>query len=247
MPFGFGFSPPNLKIAAGAAAVVPMVVKGQGYSAATTYGGDVVGAVQGATLPALSAGDKLFMAYCSDVNLGMSVTSSPVGVSAPTQIAAPTSADANWFIYSFDVTSAVTAGQSVDFDANGTPLLYTYGIIWAVSGANSTVPYEAGSATISATTGATNPRLFNVTTGNANDCVLCVVYATPMPTLVDANYVLTWNTTTPGWTSGGPAADGGGSGNFYFISNPNVATATTTAVSSNSVGGATVLRFNIKK
>jgi len=254
MSFGLGFAMPHFSkvLASGAAPVVPMTIVGYTAQALTIGAGDNVGF--GVTLtisPALASGDKIFFAYSDEVDLGMGNSGFPTGVSNFTQIAAPTSANGNWFVYSSNVTATVAAGSSYPIGPSGPAVNYGFYAMWVIRGANATVPYEASSAAIVATTG-TNTQSFSVTTGNANDCVLSLAYPVPIPNFADGTNVLnSFTPTTSGWGSSLVAQDGVASKCFWILANPNIATASTTSVSatvSAQTGtGTNVLTFNIKK
>jgi len=250
MSFGLGFSMPHLTKVAGAAGVVPMTIIEKQVDAQTASGGDSLGFGMSFTFANnFVSGNKVFLAYSDDANQGVGVNGQSTGISNFVQIATITSANATWFIYVCNVTAAVIS-PTITTAPVGNPVQYTFTALWAVSGANATVPYEASSVAVVATTG-TTVQSFNATTGNANDCVLGLAYPIPTPTLVNTNTLSTFSINTSGWGPSQAAKDGILNKCFYVFGNPNIATASTTSVNalvtSQTGTGTEVLTFNIKK
>ena len=245
MSFGLGFSMPHLTKVAGAAGVVPMTIVGTSPYVAQTVSDFIDGGAL--TFAAATTGDVIIVAYSDDTGLAPS-WGTPSGFSAPTQVGVVGTAGTLgiWYIFQFKATGT-SASTSISPTLGGLAVGYSFSAGWLVRGANAVTPFE-NVACAAYTLG--TPGSFSVTTAAANDCVLGVAYATPVPTATSLDQMDAFTPITSGWTAQGPSLDGGGNQMFFTVSNTNVATSGTKTISVTSTStsaAAAILTINLKK
>jgi hypothetical protein len=227
MSFGLGFSMPHLpNVLASGAVVTPMTIQGTSPFVAQTISNITIDGGSLTFGPAI-AGDVIIVAYSDDTGLAPS-WGTPTGYSAPTQVAfVGSSLIGVWYIFQWKATST-SASAILTPTLGDIATGYSFSAGWLVRGANATTPFE-NKACAAFTLGA--PGSFSVTTAAANDCVLGIAYATPVPTAVSFGQITSFAPITSGWTAQGPALDGLANTMFYTFVNTNVATSGTKTIS----------------